>query len=777
MGSYAIQEKTLQDLAEAARRQLGIFDSMTPYEMTERLNDVESINVNHNIDLSDTDEGPWIRPNDWPDLDSLNLQFEGDQAFVYMTYDANKEHSCIAWQCSTWSGQWTIDIGHISNGEYIVDETSTLNNYVKYFRDTSDLSGYLVLRITGDLKGVGTTGTKINDSWMQSSRQQPILERISYLPKAPVIGSDALPQSQWSLYSLEREVINNGSGEYLTSISCAFQMDYSLKSLDISGLNTKNVTNMNSLFYECLKLKQIPIQDLDFSNCIQLNNAFEYCFNLTDEFNLEIFAPKLQQLQYAFAYDYNLTKININFIDEKPKIQKLSYTFNYCHNVNEIIIKNVDGSNLSNMIGMFQYCINAKYLDVGCLGGSNSCGTQFMFAGCWSLTEINMFSDNILSTNSSHMFESCKSLRGIDLSHIKITNICTSIDNMFSYCYRLTEINIPTNWDLSGLNGVNNATYVFYACWELRKITGIKNWNLSGFNLLNATNIFNGCHNLKELDISDWNVNKVNSIVGLFQDCWRLETLDISKWTFENCTSLGSAFRYCYSLTTISLPEKFCINSVVNLSNLFDGCYSLQSIDASNWDTSSCTNFNSLFLNCRSLKSLGDITSWDTSKVTTMYCMFQDCYSLTDLPNIQNWDFSNVTDLSNMFCNLYRVKRINLPNLNLPKVTKISNMFIFMYQLESANVSGWSTPLLNTAPGPFFGNCWKLKDLIPPTNINLNHQYLFNYNLTYESIIQILTSLPTVSVARTISITAENLNRLTAADKAIATQKGWTVAA
>ena len=47
--------------------------------------------------------------------------------------------------------------------------------------------------------------------------------------------------------------------------------------------------------------------------------------------------------------------------------------------------------------------------------------------------------------------------------------------------------------------------------------------------------------------------------------------------------------------------------------------------------------------------------------------------------------------------------------------------------------------------------------------------------LTHESLINILNVIGTVTTAKTLQLGSANLNKLTAEEKAIATNKGWTL--
>lgn len=182
MAKYIIDEDTLTDLADAVRYRAGVADTLSPAEMIEELN--KPYGCNSAIDVFEDEPDEWVRPADWPDLDSLNLEFTGDESFIYMTYDTSQENSCIAWHIETTSGQYTIDIGHIDNGEYIVDSTGSFNSGTNWGGWLyNDNIKYKVYRITGHIKYLySITLTNSNTGVTVHHRQQPMLERIAYIP-------------------------------------------------------------------------------------------------------------------------------------------------------------------------------------------------------------------------------------------------------------------------------------------------------------------------------------------------------------------------------------------------------------------------------------------------------------------------------------------------------------------------------------------------------------------------------------------------------------------
>ena len=83
------------------------------------------------------------------------------------------------------------------------------------------------------------------------------------------------------------------------------------------------------------------------------------------------------------------------------------------------------------------------------------------------------------------------------------------------------------------------------------------------------------------------------------------------------------------------------IDKVTNMSNMFQNCNALTSLDVSGWDTSKVTTMNAVFYTCKALTSL-DLSDWDTSNVNNMSNMFQNCSALNSLDSMMNIS----TDLS-----------------------------------------------------------------------------------------------------------------------------------
>ena len=69
------------------------------------------------------------------------------------------------------------------------------------------------------------------------------------------------------------------------------------------------------------------------------------------------------------------------------------------------------------------------------------------------------------------------------------------------------------------------------------------------------------------------------------------------------------------------------------MSNMFDGCNSLISINLSNLNTENVTNMSDMFSLCESLTNI-DLSNIYTQNVIYMSCMFSRCISLTSIKYI-----------------------------------------------------------------------------------------------------------------------------------------------
>ena len=129
-------------------------------------------------------------------------------------------------------------------------------------------------------------------------------------------------------------------------------------------------------------------------------------------------------------------------------------------------------------------------------------------------------------------------------------------------------------------------------------------------------------------------------------------------------------------------------------ANIFKSCYSLTSVNLSNFDTSNVSNMSYMFSGCIRLTSL-NISNFNTSNVTDMSYMFGSCSKLTSL-NVSNFNTSNVTNMSSMFENCSKLTSLKASNFNTSNVTDMSYMFSYCKSLTSLDIRNFSSIKLSS---------------------------------------------------------------------------------
>lgn len=205
-------------------------------------------------------------------------------------------------------------------------------------------------------------------------------------------------------------------------------------------------------------------------------------------------------------------------------------------------------------------------------------------------------------------------------------------------------------------------------------------------------------------------------------------------------------------------------------------------------DTSNVTNMSGMFFFASKLTSVPQL---DTSKAMDMSEMFRNCTKLTSIPQL---DTSNVTDMESMFYSCSNLTTI--PQLNTSKATRMVTMFLgcskltTIPQLDTSNVTSMSEtfsgctsltsiPELNVSRANYFS--YIFNDCTSLTSIGM---YGFSYSiditqtaLGHDAIVAFLNQAGTAyNSSQKITMGSTKLALLSDEEKAIATNKGWTLA-
>ncbi len=374
-----------------------------------------------------------------------------------------------------------------------------------------------------------------------------------------------------------------------------------------------------------------------------------------------------------------LTSLDVSKFDTS-KVTDMRLMFNNCTELMSLDLSNFNTSNVTNMGSMFSNCCNkSTSLDLSSFDTRNVTNMSSMFYYCEELTSLDLSKfDTSKVTGMSSMFEGCNKLTSLDVSNFNTSNV-TNMASMFNECNKLTHIDI-SNFNTSK---VTNMGYMFSRCEKLISL------DVSKFDTSNVTNMdcmFGFCKGLNNLEVSNFNTSKVTNMSYMFSTCWGLTSLDLSKFDTSNVTDMSCMFKYSYGLKVLNISN-FDTSNVTDMGIMFEECGRLTNLDVSNFNTSNVTDMNYMFGGCSNLTSL-NVSNFNTSKVTNMSDMFTRCQKLTNL-DVSNFDTSNVTDMSDMFSGCSGLTSLDVSKFSTSKVKSMYNMFYNCYALTSLNLQNF----------------------------------------------------------------------------------------
>ena len=197
---------------------------------------------------------------------------------------------------------------------------------------------------------------------------------------------------------------------------------------------------------------------------------------------------------------------------------------------------------------------------------------------------------------------------------------------------------------------------------------------------------------------------------------------DVSHLDTSNFTSMDSMFRNCYLLTELDVSH-FDTSKVTNMSAMFKGCSSLTSLNVSGFDTSKVTNMNDVF-NASGVQKL-DLRGWNVENVLTMQQMFIYCFSLATI-NLTEWNAIKCTNMGNMFNRCIAIQNIYGLSTLVKAACQEMPSFEMLPDID-LDLSGWETSGLKRLNLAFYRSSLKTIDCSGDgwNNVNVSKVYRF----------------------------------------------------
>ncbi len=491
----------------------------------------------------------------------------------------------------------------------------------------------------------------------------------------------------------------NINTEKVTNMGSMFWGCKKLSSLDLSSFDTENVTDMSYMFYQCWKLGSLDLSSFNTSNVVRMDYMFNECKALQSiTFSNNFNTSNVNKMEYMFKDCFALQSLDLSSFNTS-QITNMDYMFSGCNSLTAIVLSSFDTSNVTNMQYMFNNCSSLGSLNLSSFDTSKVTNMRYMFYGCSSLSSLDLSNfETSQVKNMSYMFRDCSGLTDLDLSNFDTSSL-SSMAFMFYNCTELTSVNIK-NFKQTN---IIDARSMFYNCKKLEEILCTKFWQISGTysqqlfyeckSIIGGRGTTYGYGNKQDYEYSrpDGGPN----YPGYFTDAKPYAILSDGVLTFyydldmKNRTGTYFAFptdnvapkwtstEYASAITTVTFDASFSkhtevystkslfsglsnltdVNNLFNLntskvtdmSEMFDGCSSLTSLDLLTLNTQNVTDMSEMFKGCSSLTSL-NVTLFDVANVTNMTEMFYGCSSLTTIYCNNDWSANgNVTSSDNMF--------------------------------------------------------------------------------------------------------------------------------
>ena len=442
--------------------------------------------------------------------------------------------------------------------------------------------------------------------------------------------------------------------------------------------NITDVESLDGMFNGCEKLLQVNLTHFTFENVKTMSNLFNGCKHLTDvTFSETINSTNLIDIDGMFEGCESIEYPKIQYFDFS-KVKKMKRLFKGCKVLKQVEFKiDVQIQYVEDLSFVFEGCENLTSVNLSSFTFENVKNMSNLFNGCKDLKSVN-FSETINSTNLidiDGMFEGCESIEKPEIQHFDFSKV-TKMNRLFKGCKKLDHVEF--NPDIK-IQNVEDLSFVFDGCVNLIEV------NLTQFQFEkvgNMSNLFNNCSKLEKPHFpKEVKAPLVKSIDYMFGSCEKLTSFNLSIFTFEKLESASYVFQGAKNLNNVTVGNFNCTNCKT-IAGLFDGCTSLKEVDLSGLIiTEKLVNFSSAFNGCTSLKSV-NLSGLSFPSNCSMDGMFSGCGSLTYL-DLSNCIINGTINFTEMFAG------VNLTSLNVNiEGVIISEGLLNFFKANNVNIKG-----------------------------------------------------------------------------------------
>ncbi len=391
----------------------------------------------------------------------------------------------------------------------------------------------------------------------------------------------------------------------------------------------------------------------------------------------------------------------------------MSHLFEGCSKLKAIDLTGLDTSKVEDMSFLFDDCSALQTIELGGIDTSFVTNMMSMFYNCSALESIDVDIDTSRVTNMSSMFKFYKytwpveytpesSLKHINFGSKFTTANVTLMSEMFYGCTQLEELDL-SRFDRSNVTSINN----FFGKYDtkLKKITLSDKMSInSACNLINKTTEFLGSagwYNSTDPDQEIISTGTTGIILPAAE-----EGSTVTYMMAYNNPEIVYHFDSSTGTLTLTKGEMTSSQFKTLCTKATDNVLDIKKVVAGS-DVKFTGSLYAMFQDLDAVEEV-DLSAADMTQVTSMEYMFAYCKVLR---SVKIGTCSNaLTSLKQMFMGCSILNTIDISGLDTSEVTNMSDMFNSCSELESVNLSGLNTGKV-TDMRYMFAYCKKLKSL------------------------------------------------------------------
>ena len=481
------------------------------------------------------------------------------------------------------------------------------------------------------------------------------------------------------------------------------------------------VTNLNSTFHSCNKLVHSP--EILSTSVTDVSYLYYNCSKLEDAY-MPVYGNCVKYGSYhPFNNCSKLTKVT--WIGEASGND--FNVRNYASSIDILpkdsiidLVENHLGTTSGNTLTLGDTYLG--YLTDGKIAIALMKG--WTVAGAGTIPNITTTTDTTSLTSDTSV-TTC-------LIQVNDTNYTTRLDEVCAVYPNTTSICLygdGTCTDLSSMlncNTANNPGYNATYKAQIKEVHFIKGGFVNPLDLnCMTTGTTTGLNSLEYIDLS---YTKISKPTYMFQACIYLKTVDLTGTVFTG-QSFHSMFINCYALEDIIGFEDLDVSQIRTWQVTFQNCYALRQLDFSHMNLGKASTFDGTF---RGIKSWTEID------------LGSKCEAFNTIRNVDYW--------GNTFRGCENLQYINMSKFSMNNVKASSSIVDIFYK------------------------CYELTNIEPATGLYLSHDLSYCTKLSADELVQWFNAIGTTTSGATITLGETLLAKLTDDQKAIAINKGWTLA-